>query len=80
LLSRLPESLGVGHDNDVVALENLYGLDARPSPGGSDDDILDAELLGALLRHLQRLVCVLLSNRLKVCGQLLVCHLHNLNL
>jgi len=36
----------VGHDDDVVALENLYGLDARPSPGGSDDDILDAELLG----------------------------------
>ncbi len=33
LLPRLPESLGVGHDDDVVALEDLHGLDARPSPG-----------------------------------------------
>jgi hypothetical protein len=70
----------VGHDDDVVALEGLHGLDARTSPGRGDDDVLDAELLGALLRHLQRLVGVRLSNRLEVCGRLLVCHFHNLNL
>jgi hypothetical protein len=65
-LVRFAKAIDAGYDDHAAALKDLARLGASLAGVRGDDDITDAQRLGALSGQAQGLVCVLGASLLKI--------------